>query len=99
MQIRVDCTKPYPSFNGEYTARPQTLQSIKDYVERGWQPGGFVTAVLENDLAGAIARADADNLRNLPAIVAFVYAEVPAICWGSPAKVAAHLRNPTHQGE
>ena len=36
----------------------------------GWQGGGFVTAVVENNLSLAIGRADNDCLRNLKLIVA-----------------------------
>ncbi len=49
-----------------------TVQSMIDYVEHGWQPGSFLTAVLENDLEGAAFRADMENklyLANIAMIV------------------------------
>jgi len=49
-----------------------TAQSLIDYVEHGWQPGSFLTAVLENDLGGAAFRADMENklcLANIAMIV------------------------------
>ena len=49
-----------------------TAQSMIDYVEHGWQPGSFLTAVLENDLEGAAFRADMENklyLANIAMIV------------------------------
>jgi hypothetical protein len=36
----------------------------------GWQGGGFVTAVVQNNLSSAISRADNDCLSNLKLIVA-----------------------------
>lgn len=71
--------------------------SIPDYmadglqlwIESGIYPGSFLTAVLENDLAEACGRAEENNLRALPAYVAYLYNEAPSQCWGSPAKCEA----------
>jgi len=78
---------PY-RFN-EFYIPERMMAGIRLYVDHGVPPGGFLTAVLENDLSGAVGHADAENLRNLPAYVTYLYNEVPAACWGSPAKVAA----------
>lgn len=51
--------------------------------------GGFLSAVLSNDLKEAVGRADADNIVALPAIVSYSRHKLPAICWGSPAAVHA----------
>ncbi len=75
-------------FNPDHV-RPDTKQTIDDYVAQGWKPGSFVQAVLENDLREAIGRADSGNLDTLPAIVAYCYNQIPSVCWGSPAKVEA----------
>jgi hypothetical protein len=56
-----------------------------------YMPGSFLTAVLENDLAGAVGQADWQNIEVLPAIVAFVYRNLPSPCWGSKDKVEAWL--------
>jgi hypothetical protein len=56
--------------------------------------GGFLTAVLKNDLREAVFRADAENLRQLEAIVRFVHWELPGNCWGDAAKVEAWLMSP-----
>ena len=53
--------------------------------------GSFLTAVLENDLVGALLRADAVNRWAIHDIVAFIYNDCPSPCWGSPAKVKAWL--------
>jgi len=46
---------------------------------------------LENDLSGAIGRADADNLENLVEIMGYVYNHTPGGCWGSPRAVTLWL--------
>ena len=66
--------------------------SLNEYVLRGRPLGGFLTAVMENDLVGAIALADGVNLNLLPHIAAWVVKNVPTNVYGSPQAVAAHLR-------
>ena len=64
------------------------MPSIERYVTRGIKPGDFLTAVIQNDLAWALGKADEENLRNLPAYGAYFYNEVPSRCWGSPKKMS-----------
>lgn len=62
----------------------QNLKEALDlYVEHGIEPGGFLTACLENNLTLALARADYRNRRNIFEIVSYIYNELPARCWGS----------------
>jgi len=65
--------------------------SLQRYAEEHVPTGGFLRAVLENDLMETLARADKDNRAALLAICLFVYNELPASCWGSPDKVRAWL--------
>lgn len=58
-------------------------EGIKLYLERGIQPGDFLTAIICNDLKTAVMQADHNNILNLPAYVAYFYWEVPAVAWGS----------------
>ncbi len=53
------------------------------YIVRGVQTGGFLEAVLSNDLRGAVERADTVNARCLCEIVRWLYNRAPAKCWGS----------------
>ncbi len=62
-----------------------TLQSFTNYVEHGAPPGGFMCAILADDLQDARGRADEANLANLPAIVAYRDTQIPRECWGSRA--------------
>jgi hypothetical protein len=66
------------------------LHSIRLYVEHGCQPGSFLTAVLSNDLKGAVTSADTESLAALPAIVRYCYHELPWEVWGSPERVSEH---------
>jgi hypothetical protein len=73
-------------FNG-MTVPEHTLSSIKAYVQRRMPVGGFLRAVLTNDLSGAVNRADSQNIQNIPAIVFYLYNYTPSICWGSEENV------------
>lgn len=73
---------------GEYPNIPtNTLSTLDNWGEFGYECGGFLTAVLENDLSGAVARADHINIKIIPDIVKYVFNELPAACWGSPEAV------------
>lgn len=56
--------------------------AIKRYIDDGLYPGGFLSAVLENDLKGAVAQADHLNLKALPDYVKWLYNYAPMGCWG-----------------
>jgi hypothetical protein len=58
------------------------------YIRHGIRPGHFLTAVLENDLSEACARADEPNRRAFVEHVQFLYNAAPSSCWGSPDRVA-----------
>lgn len=62
---------------------PRFKESVDLFVRHGYSPGGFLTAVMANDLKESIARADVGALVNLPHIVAYLYNEVPVGAWGS----------------
>lgn len=58
-------------------------QSLENYLMHGFEPGGFLTAVLANDLQMAVGRADHWNRDRLPEIVSVVVYKMPTISWGS----------------
>jgi len=66
---------------------PRFKESIDRYVEHHRRTGGFLRAVLSNDLTAAISCADEQAIDNLPHIVAYLWNEVPSGCWGSREKV------------
>jgi hypothetical protein len=76
----------------DYESIPEHTQgALRRYVENGLEPGGFLTAVLCNDLMGAIGRADWRNAAALKEIAQFVYNEIPGNCWGSYVKMVAYM--------
>lgn len=77
-------------------------ESIDRYVEHGIPCGGFLTSVLENDLMGAMARADDSSRLNLHAICEYVYNDIPFNVHGSRERVEGHLqacRRTSDQGD
>ena len=80
----------YPDGRG-HVFRAEMCQALIAYARAGEPVGGFLQAVLSNDLMAAVCRADQDNIRNLPAGALFIYNELPSPCHGSPAKYEAWL--------
>ena len=68
------------------------MPHLARYIQQHEPVGDFLTAVLCNDMKDACGRADDENLRNLPAYIAYLYNEAPSACWGSPAKVKEWLK-------
>ncbi len=66
---------------------PGIIEVIREYADQHHETGGFLRAVLSNDLAEAVGIADEDNLKVLPEIVAYCYNEIPSMCWGTSKKV------------
>ena len=84
---------------------PEALSKIREHmrdgmlrwIERGILPGDFLTAVLENDLEGAVGRADHINQHRLRDFVDYLHNDAPSPCWGSPGKVRTwHERGGLH---
>ena len=68
------------------------MGGIERYINDKINPGDFLQAVICNDLREAVGRADDENIRNLPAYVAYFYNEAPSLCWGSKEKMEAWLK-------
>lgn len=67
------------------------LEGLQRYAEHRIPAGGFLTAVLENNLKEAVQRADLQSQRSLTAIVMYCNNYLPRGSWGSPAAVRAWL--------
>ena len=76
---------------GAHLIPAHMLNSVRLYVLRGVPPGGFLTAVLSNDLSGAAGKADDENFAALGSWARFLYNYVPSGCHGSTAKVDAWI--------
>jgi len=57
------------------------------YIDHGVVPGGFLFALLCNDMAKAAKKADALSLAALPYLAGWLETHAPEACWGSLAKV------------
>ena len=64
-------------------------QTLEHYLMHGFEPGGFTTAVLANDLAGAVIRADHWNKPAIAEIVQAVLNTCPTHAVGSYEAVQA----------
>lgn len=63
------------------------VESLHRYVFRKIPTGGFLEAVLSNDLYGACCKADSRNRNLIFEIVAFVANTIPRRCYGSYERV------------
>ena len=72
---------------------PHLHAPLRMYLVHGYHPGHFLTAVLMNDLAGAVVRADDEAAAGLPYIVRFLFNYAPGWCWGSEQRVKDYLAN------
>jgi hypothetical protein len=66
---------------------------IRRYVDLGIPPGGFLTALLENDFMEAIIHADDISIFLMKDWARFIYNYLPDECWGSKEKVKLWVRN------
>ena len=63
--------------------RPEIKASLDRYGKDHVPTGGFLGAVLANDLTEAFLRAEPENLHDLHEIVLYVHWEIPGNCHGS----------------
>ena len=61
--------------------------AVQRYIEQGISPGGFLTAVICNNLSEGLIRADENNGAKLKEWVQWFYSEAPSPCWGSKEKM------------
>lgn len=71
--------------------KQSVIGSLQRYVEHGIPTGGFLRAVLENNLTEAFGRADIENREAMFEIVHHVYNNLPYGCHGSAEIVDAWL--------
>ena len=69
---------------------PESLQeSLNAYADTGRPTGGFLEACIDNDLRAAVLHADETSFAAIPAIVGFLYNEMPSGCWGKQGAFSA----------
>ena len=85
-------------FRGFYIPE-RMMGGIDRYIESGIPPGDFLTAIICNDLREACSRADDENLKNIPAYVAYFYNEAPTFCWGSEGQMKRWMKETREEAE
>ena len=75
--------------NPDRPIREDIKEALDAYANHGHSLGHFLTAVVENDLMEAMARADSYNRATLFQICSYIWNELPSSCHGSPEEVQA----------
>ena len=75
-------------FDWRYSGVPvHTQEALENYFLRGYEPGSFLMALLQNDLVGAVCRADSENGKCLKNIVVWVLNYAPSDSHGNKERV------------
>lgn len=84
--LRDEYTETYPHWADGLSLLPDnaTGDALLRYILHRIPPGGFLTAVLSNNLMSAMRRADGENRVRIYDICAFLHNYAPSSCWGSP---------------
>lgn len=61
--------------------------ALRDYVEKGYPLGGFLTALVSNNLVESFGRADLGNRACMFEYTSWLYSYAPQDCWGSLDKI------------
>jgi len=70
-----------------------TQGGLERYRDNHCEPGGFLYAVLTNNLRLAVRRADSENLAELPRIVTWIFHNMPTTAWGDEERYRAWINN------
>lgn len=82
-----ECLMQRLSFDGLYATIPEcTKNGLRAWILHAQTPGGFVEAILRNDLYDAMDRADDGNLAALQLIMTWVKWECPTDAWLCPSR-------------
>ena len=74
---------------------PTIMRGLVRYVRDGILPGGFLRAVISNDLMEAACRADQDNALSLADVALLIFHHCPSKCFGSDEAMAAWAAMPS----
>ena len=78
---------------GEISIPDHTKEALDSYFLKGYEPGGFLTSVLTNNLYGAVTSADLANRHAIYEIVKWLTTDpiVPVHSWGTKDHVSNWL--------
>jgi hypothetical protein len=80
----------------------QAKAKLKAYQDLKLSPGGFLSSILQNDLLGAVLKADPESKKIVAEITQYCWDNLPHNIWGSHENMEAHLfkkidsSKPTH---
>ena len=84
----------------DYSPLPDYMRDgMRLYMEHGIEPGGFLTAVLCNDLMTAAGAADSTNRHLLFEYTSWLYNRAPPSSYGSSKRVKAWIESYAAQRE
>jgi len=75
------------------TVPGHTQETLMNYFKHGWEPGGFVTAMLAMDMERALTTADTGNRQVLWVIGSWIMNNAPAGSWGNYETVNCWIRD------
>lgn len=79
-------------FEGQYANIPLGIRDgLDNYINKRLRPGGFLRAVIENNLSVALFSSDLASRRELYNIMMWFQWNAPYQCWGSPERLRAWL--------
>lgn len=85
-------------FNFSYANVPgHTQEALFNYFVHGYEPGGFLSAVLRNDLVGAASKADSTNKECLANIAIWIMNNAPYGSWGDQDLIDRWLKKGPYQ--
>lgn len=73
--------------------------AIFNYLVYGYEPGGFLTAVLCNDLYRAATVCDFENAKRLTEVARFVIQALPGACYGNREIMAEWMAKTNEERE
>ena len=75
----------------QYGVPVHLREGLRRYVDEKVETGGFLRAVLENDLKEAVTRGDTASMDGLTCVVGYLFNQAPEACWGSKEAVKKWL--------
>jgi hypothetical protein len=66
-------------------------EALDAYINEHRPVGGFLKAVISNDLFSAVALADSENMNLIGFYCRFLYNHAPSPCWGSRERYEAWI--------
>lgn len=83
----------------DYSSIPHHCRDgMRLYIEQRHPVGGFLTAILSNQVEYAKTKADDVNRHHIDAYFELLKTQAPAECWGSPEAVTKWLAGYGHEG-